>query len=98
MRLWRGYAAVAKAIEKLLAAMRTSPAGTKFSDAMKIAEHFFGAPRKSGSHRVFRTPWPGDPRINLQEGDGGKAKAYQIKQLILAIEKLAEIKAADEKC
>jgi hypothetical protein len=32
---------------------------------MRVAEHFFGEPRKSASHRVFRMPWPGDPRINL---------------------------------
>jgi len=35
---------------------------------MKVAEHHFGEARKSSSHRVFKTPWPGDPRINLQEG------------------------------
>jgi hypothetical protein len=30
-------------------------------------------------------PWPGDPRVNLQRGEGGKAKAYQVRQLIQAI-------------
>jgi len=89
--------AVTKAIEKLLAGMRDAPAGARFSDAMKIAEHFFGESRKSGSHRVFRMPWPGDPRINLQEGRGGKAKAYQVRQLILAIDKLEAMKAPDMK-
>ncbi len=29
-------------------------------------------------------PWPGDPRVNLQEGDGRKAKAYQVEQLLKA--------------
>jgi len=32
-------------------------------------------------------PWPGDPRINLQEGRGGMAKAYQVRQVLLAIER-----------
>jgi hypothetical protein len=91
------FAAMTKLIGKLLAGMRESPGGIRFSDAMKVAEHFFGAPRKSGSHRVFRMPWLGDPRINLQEDQGGKAKAYQIRQLILAIDKLETMKSGDDK-
>jgi hypothetical protein len=43
----------------------------RFADAMRVATHFFGEPRQSGSHRVFKMPWPGDPRINLQEDKGG---------------------------
>jgi hypothetical protein len=38
---------------------------------------------------VYRTPWPGDPRVNLQT-DKGKAKAYQVKQVLQAIDKLLE--------
>ena len=48
----------------------------------------FGEPRKgAGSHRVYKTPWHGDPRINIQNHKG-KAKAYQVKQVLLALEKL----------
>jgi hypothetical protein len=36
---------------------------------------------------IYKMPWQGDPRINLQKGDGGKAKEYQVKQLIKAIDK-----------
>ncbi len=36
---------------------------------------------------IFKTPWPGDPRVNIQNS-GGKAKAYQVKQILLAIDKL----------
>lgn len=32
-------------------------------------------------------PWAGDPRINIQN-DGGKARAYQVKQALLAIDRL----------
>ena len=32
-------------------------------------------------------PWPGDPRVNIQENKGF-AKAYQVKQVLQAIEKL----------
>jgi hypothetical protein len=58
---------------------RTDAAGT---------EQLFGKPRQSGgSHVIFKMPWPGDPRVNLQN-DKGKAKAYQVRQVLLAIDKL----------
>lgn len=41
-------------------------------------------------HHVYKTPWQGDPRVNIQKGKDGKAKAYQVKQVITAIEKLKE--------
>ena len=49
--------------------------------------HHFGPPRTSGgSHLVFKTPWPGDPRVNIQN-DHGMAKAYQVRQVLAAIER-----------
>lgn len=54
----------------------------------KVCDHYFGEPRQKGtSHRIYKTPWRGDPRINIQN-DKGKAKAYQVKQVLLAIERL----------
>ena len=76
-----------KAVEKLVSEMRVSPRSVRFSDALKVAEHFFGAPRTVGSHYVFKMPWPGDPRINLQR-DGNAAKPYQVRQLLAAIDRL----------
>jgi hypothetical protein len=53
-----------------------------------VCDHFFGKARQEkSSHRIYQTPWQGDPRINIQN-DKGKAKAYQVKQVLLAIEKL----------
>jgi hypothetical protein len=76
-------------IEKLIAAMRENPANVRYGDAKRVCEHFFGKPRQAGgSHCVFKMPWPGDPRVNIQEGPGGKAKVYQVRQILLAIEKL----------
>lgn len=75
-----------KAVEKLLAGMKASPSSVRFADALKVASHFFGDYRVSRSHYIFKTPWPGDPHINLQN-DRGKAKAYQVRQLLAAIEK-----------
>lgn len=75
--------------EVILAEMRQNPTGVRFADACKLASHYFGEPRQNGtSHKVWKMPWAGDPRVNLQKGEGGKAKAYQIRQLLRAIETL----------
>jgi len=31
-------------------------------------------------------PWPGDPGVNIQN-DKGKAKPYQVRQVLVAIDK-----------
>lgn len=77
-------------MEKLIADMRANPTSVRFADLAKVCQHYFGEPRQSGSsHRVYRTPWPGDPRVNIQD-DHGKAKAYQVRQVLAAIDKLQE--------
>ncbi len=77
-------------IEKRVAHMRTSPANVRFEDACKVCAFYFGEPRQQGtSHRVYKTPWPGDPSVNIQKGKGGKAKDYRIRQIIAAIDKLS---------
>jgi len=73
---------------KSLEQMKANPMGVHFIDLKNICAHYFGNPRQSGSsHCVFKTPWPGDPRVNIQN-DKGKAKPYQVKQVLRAIEKL----------
>jgi hypothetical protein len=68
--------------------MRQAPRAVRFADAIKVAERYFGAARQKGSsHVVFKMPWLGDPRVNLQN-DRGKAKACQVRQLLDAIDKL----------
>ncbi|NBC48029.1 MAG: toxin HicA [Gammaproteobacteria bacterium] len=74
-------------VEKTLREARANPANIRFSDLRKLCEYYFGSPRQSGSHLVFKTPWPGDPRVNIQEYHG-KAKPYQVKQVLAAIDKL----------
>lgn len=75
-------------VEKILEQMQLEPANVRFADLQKVCQTYFGKPRNSGgSHWVFKTPWQGDPRINIQN-DKGKAKAYQVKQVLLAIERL----------
>lgn len=66
-------------VDKIVEAMRASPRSVRFNDLRKVCKHYFGEPRQaSGSHVVFKTPWAGDPRVNIQD-DKGKAKAYQVR-------------------
>ena len=76
---------------KILDQMRREPANVRFGDLKKVCEQYFGKPRQTGtSHAIFKTPWTGDPRINIQD-DKGKAKVYQVRQVLLAIDKLEGI-------
>jgi len=42
------------------------------------------AQRADRTPSVYRTPWPGDPRI---QNDHGTAKAHQVRQVLKAIDK-----------
>lgn len=75
-------------IEKLLIKIRRNDKNVRFADLCKVCEHFFGKSRQSGSsHMVFKTPWQGDPRVNIQNSKG-KAKVYQVRQVLEAISRL----------
>ncbi len=75
-------------VSEILTLMRQNPKGIRFIDLCKVCDHYFGDPRQKGSsHRVYKTPWQGDPRVNIQNAKG-KAKAYQVKQVLNAIRRL----------
>jgi hypothetical protein len=75
-------------VDDILRRMRNSPKGIRFADLCKVCDHYFGLPRQKGtSHRVYRMPWQGDPRVNIQS-DKGMAKAYQVRQVVAAIERV----------
>ena len=63
-----------------------NPKNVLFRDLLKICQKYFGKPRIKGSHHIFKTPWKGDPRINIQK-DGKMAKMYQVKLVQKALEK-----------
>ena len=76
-------------VEDIVAEMQGKPKGVRFADLCRVCDQHFGAPRQHGSsHRVYKTPWQGDPRVNIQD-DRGKAKAYQVRQVLRAIERWA---------
>jgi len=72
-----------------------NPRNVLFAELLKICKKYFGNPRIRGSHYIFKTPWKGDPRINLQKIDK-MAKSYQVRDVKKAIEKM-EAKTNEER-
>ena len=78
-------------VEDIVKQMEKNPKGVRYKDFCKVCEFYFGEARQiSTSHRVYKTPWPEDPRVNIQNNKG-YAKIYQIKQVLKAFEKLGEL-------
>ena len=75
-------------IDEIISKMKENPKGIRFNDLCKVCDHFFGEPRtNASSQRVYKTPWQGDPRINIQNKKG-IAKSYQVKRVLLALDRL----------
>ena len=75
-------------VSEILKLMRQNPKGIRFADLCRVCDHHFGSPRQKGSsHRIYKTLWQGDPRVNIQNTKG-KAKSYQVKQVLSAIRRL----------
>lgn len=75
--------------ENLLEKAKNNPEDIWFDDAVKLAKQLgWVESRKRGSHIIFyhpkgqllrrKYPLP----LNLQRGESGKAKAYQIRQML----------------
>jgi hypothetical protein len=77
-------------IKEIIYAMQKNPANVRFADLCKVCDYYFGTPRQNGtSHKIYKTPWQGDPRINIQKHKD-KAKPYQVLQVLKAITKRLE--------
>ena len=82
--------------EKIIEQMRRSPQNVRFDDLAKVCADHFGEARQDGtSHKVYKTPWQGDPRVNIQRGKDGNAKAYQVRQVLDAIARLEAEKSEE---
>jgi hypothetical protein len=80
---------MSRSIKQIQSQMKKNPASVRYDDLCKVCDHYFGECRQKGtSHRVYKTPWEGNPRVNIQRGKGGLGKAYQVRQVLKAIEKL----------
>ncbi|MQY82005.1 MAG: toxin HicA [Dehalococcoidia bacterium] len=74
--------------DEIIKELERSPSDIRFTDLCRICDYYFGEARQKGtSHRVYKTPWQGDPWVNIQEKNG-KGKAYQVRQVIKAIKRL----------
>lgn len=74
--------------QRLLAKARANPKDLRLEEACKLAEAFGFTHRAGGKHpHVFkRKGYPA--QLNFQDAGGGKAKAYQVRQLLDAIDDL----------
>ncbi len=83
--------------ESLLRAARSNPGNIWFDDAVKLATQLgWQQERTRGSHIIFHHPQGhlirGDyPPLNLQRSNNGKAKAYQIRQMLAIAEAMGII-------
>jgi len=64
-----------------------NPRNVRFNELLNLCTKYFGKPRITGSHHIFKTPWEGRPFINIQK-EGKMAKAYQVRDVKKAIDKL----------
>ena len=75
-------------IQGILKNLKQNPTGVGIVDLCKVCDYYFGKAQQSGSsHRIYKTPWQDDPRGNIQNHKG-RAKAYQVRQVLKAIERL----------
>ena|ERR1700694_331724 len=74
-------------IEEVIEDLTGTRNNVRFAKLVRVCQEHFGCERVRGSHHIFKTPWAGDPRINLQK-DGSKAKPYQVDQVVAALERL----------
>jgi HicA toxin of bacterial toxin-antitoxin, len=72
--------------EDLLKKARANPKGLRFTELLKLATCYgWSFDRQGGSHQIWVKE--GYPRpMSFQEAGGGKAKPYQVKQLLDAID------------
>lgn len=76
---------------KLLEQARGSQANVRFADFCRLVEYLgYVERRRAGSHRIYRhATRPELPLVNLQGGSSGKAKPYQVRQVLTIIDDFA---------
>lgn len=76
--------------EELLERARRSPKNITFNELRRLVECFgFTPSRTNGSHYVYKLPgFPGI--VNIRMGKGGKAKPYQVTQVVGHIDQLKD--------
>lgn len=55
-------------VKDVFKSIKRNQQNIRFLDLCKICDYYFGSPRQSGSsHRVYKTPWIGDPWSEYSE-------------------------------
>lgn len=74
--------------EELIETARRSPAKVRFRDLCGLLVRLgYVVDCRRGSHRIYRHSSRRDlPPVNLQEGGAGKAKPYQVRQVLGIVE------------
>ncbi len=74
-------------IAKLIQKARQAPQNLSFAELCRLCEHFgMRCRKKPGSHRTYRRDLPPKLRPLSVQNCGGKAKAYQVEQLLKLLE------------
>jgi hypothetical protein len=74
--------------EKLLEAARNNSAGLRFAEVCQLAECYgFALTRSKGSHRIYTRE--GFLRPLSFQNKNGRAKPYQVEQLLDAIDEIS---------
>lgn len=80
---------------KLLERARNNPRDVRFADLVSLAEaHGFALDRVDGSHRVYKHPRVRE-LLNLQPRKDGKAKPYQVREVLARIDEYVLTMEAD---
>ena len=75
--------------DKLLQKARNNPAGLRFAELEKLAECYgFTLRRVTGSHHIYRAERRPE-RLVAQPLKGGKAKEYQVVQMLDIIDTIS---------
>jgi hypothetical protein len=75
-------------LSKLLEKARNGPKNLRFDDLRKLVEGagFVERAGSGTSHRIYSHPALPGVLINIQRGRDGKAKAYQVRQVLDTID------------
>ncbi|CAB1076203.1 hypothetical protein D1AOALGA4SA_4000 [Olavius algarvensis Delta 1 endosymbiont] len=73
-------------IDSIIEKMRRNPKGIRFKELCRVCDYYFGKERSRGtSHRIYKVPWIYPPIVNIQSFKE-KAKDYQVRQVLNAID------------
>lgn len=78
-----------RSLDKRIAKLKASRGPVSFYEVKAVCDSLFGSPRIHGSHVIYKMPWADDPRVNIQNRNGF-VPPYQLKQVLMAIERLEQ--------